>query len=108
MNMTTLYPNYDQEDNNKTGSEGREGDGSSYEELKSFYCRQVEHVRAFVQQHPSHALVEIDAEDSQETPKYLESVFGIQQSCWGNKNKNTKKKSVKVKSSPSASSSVQK
>lgn len=55
--------------------------------LKKFYCEQVERVRRFVLQHPSHKLVEIMVGDP-DIGDYLSDLFDVDQSCWGAHNVN--------------------
>mmetsp|Transcript_16919 Transcript_16919/g.33768 ORF Transcript_16919/g.33768 Transcript_16919/m.33768 type:complete len:453 (-) Transcript_16919:1975-3333(-) len=61
------------------------GVGETDEELALFYNSHSERIRSFVQQHPSHALVEINIEDDN-SGRVLESNFGISHQCWGKQN----------------------
>ena len=62
--------------------------------LKQFYCEQVERVRKFVLQHPSHKLVEIMVGDP-DIGDYLSDLFDVDQSCWGAHNVNPKSETHK-------------
>ena len=64
--------------------------GSTDAELEQFFCDQVNRVRTFVQVHPSHKLVEVQLEDTENTSNILFRQFGIKRECWGHKNKNNK------------------
>ena len=55
--------------------------------LRFLYQYHSQHVRDFVQQHPSHALVEIDITKN-DTGKILAEAFGgLDANCWGHHNK---------------------
>lgn len=73
------------QDSNITGLPA--GKGNNVEEFSQFFCKHVYRVREFVQQHPSHSLVEIDIE-SDSSGRYMEEVFGIDEKCWGQSNAN--------------------
>lgn len=62
--------------------------------LKKFYCEQVERVRKFVLQHPSHKLVEIMVGDPN-VGDYLAELFDVDQSCWGAHNVNPRSETHK-------------
>ena len=62
--------------------------GSTDAELEQFFCDQVNRVRKFVQVHPSHKLVEVQLEDTENTSNILFRQFGIKRECWGHRNKN--------------------
>ena len=51
------------------------------------YNYQVENVRNFVANHPSHTLLEVDI-TMNETGKILADAFGLKEDCWGHYNKN--------------------
>mmetsp|Transcript_27860 Transcript_27860/g.41459 ORF Transcript_27860/g.41459 Transcript_27860/m.41459 type:complete len:156 (-) Transcript_27860:2186-2653(-) len=57
------------------------GVGLSDDELKSFYCQHVNRIREFVSSHPSHNLVEIDA-DQHSVGQFMSDAFQISSSCW--------------------------
>ena len=59
-----------------------------------FYCEQVERVRKFVLQHPSHKLVEIMVGDPN-VGDYLAELFDVDQSCWGAHNVNPRSETHK-------------
>jgi hypothetical protein len=63
------------------------GKGNSLKEFKTFFCNHIKRVRKFVQDHPSHGLIEVDIEDDA-SRSYMESVFSISQNCWGHSNVN--------------------
>jgi hypothetical protein len=63
--------------------------GSSKDRLRQFMCNVVDHARNFVAAHPSHQLLEIDL-DNPETGNIVSKLFGINASCWGAHNINTK------------------
>ena len=48
-----------------------------------FWCRHVERARRFVQQHPTHRLLEMDLYDTATTAQHLSRFFGIPSKCWG-------------------------
>ena len=56
------------------------------ESFKVFYCSQVERVRKFVSDHPSHALIELDIEN-ENAGFIMSKLFDINQTCWGHANK---------------------
>ena len=59
------------------------GKGLDREDLKAFYQAQVERVRRFVAEHPSHRLVEVVIDDDS-AGAVMEAAFGIDASkCWG-------------------------
>ena len=64
--------------------------GSTDAELEQFFCDQVNRVRTFVQVHPSHKLVEVQLEDTENTSNILFRQFGIKRECWGHRNNNNK------------------
>ncbi|KAL7479981.1 hypothetical protein ACHAW6_005696 [Cyclotella cf. meneghiniana] len=53
--------------------------------FSKWHCHHVERVRSLIAKYPSHSLVEIDIEDAM-TGNYLEKLFGIHKSCFGQKN----------------------
>ena len=57
------------------------------ESFEEFYCSQVERVRKFVWDHPSHALIELDIENEY-AGFIMSKLFEINQTCWGHANKN--------------------
>jgi hypothetical protein len=63
------------------------GKGSNQREMSEFFCHHVNHIRNFVSSHPSHVLIELDIA-SPHVGVQLESIFGINRSCWGEANKN--------------------
>ena len=58
-------------------------------QLKEWYCQVVHHARQFAATHPTHTYIEIDLEDPQ-TSQWASQAFGIQESCWGRHNVNTR------------------
>ena len=58
-----------------------------FQEFQDWYCNHVKRVRRLVHNSQSHALVEIDIEDPQ-ISHHMESLFGINASCWGQSNVN--------------------
>jgi hypothetical protein len=60
------------------------------ESFEVFYCSQVERVRKFVSDHPSHALIELDIE-SENAAFIMSKLFDINQTCWGHANQNPRK-----------------
>mmetsp|Transcript_27603 Transcript_27603/g.49740 ORF Transcript_27603/g.49740 Transcript_27603/m.49740 type:complete len:445 (-) Transcript_27603:167-1501(-) len=69
-----------------TGSPSNEGI-SNLEEFSDWYCKHVQRVRHIVSQNPSHTLVEVNIEDPG-IGQRMEEIFGIEKSCWGQKNVN--------------------
>lgn len=63
------------------------GMGRDESEFSMWFCNHVTKVRDFVEKHPSHALIEIDIEGSN-NDMMLGDLFGIKRSCWGHANKN--------------------
>ena len=67
--------------------------------MTEFICSHVQHIRNFVQEHPSHALIELDLYDSEGSKQILSKLFPITPSaaqnsakssaaeCWGHVNK---------------------
>jgi len=66
------------------------GVGTDDNDLRNFYNGHYTRIRKFVEDHPSHALVEVDVE-SDGADKLMEEAFGISSSCWGHANTNTHK-----------------
>jgi hypothetical protein len=64
-----------------------EGVGLSDSELMDFYESHTKRIREFVEQHPSHRLVEVVI-DSPDAGQVLQDAFGISESCWGHENGN--------------------
>jgi hypothetical protein len=56
--------------------------------LEQVYSFQVENVRNFVANHPSHTLLEFDISNNS-TGKILADAFGLKEDCWGHYNKNS-------------------
>ena len=84
---------------NLTGSptvplEGSSNSNDTSPWLEDFFCNQVERVRDFVAKHPSHALIEVDIEDSS-AGEFLSQAFAIPSSCWGQNNKSPDKEKRK-------------
>lgn len=65
------------------------GKGTNVQDFSSFFCNHIKRVRNFVRDHPSHGLIEVDIEDDA-SGSYMESVFGIDQTCWRHSNINVK------------------
>jgi hypothetical protein len=63
--------------------------------LQTVYKYQVDNVRTFVTNHPSHALVEVDITNNQ-TGKVLAETFGLHEDCWGHFNKKSPRKKNRV------------
>jgi hypothetical protein len=64
----------------------RPGKASSREFLARVYDEHSQFVRTFVQEHPSHALVELNITDP-DAGDILASAFGLEAECWGHHNK---------------------
>ena len=62
----------------------------SESEMAQMFCDQVNRIRDFVEKHPSHAFIELRLEDPN-AGAILSNVFGVNASCWGNKNQNNNK-----------------
>ena len=60
-------------------------------ELKDWLCHHVQNVRRFVQEHPSHALIELDLYDTNTSSHVMAELFGSKVSCWGKANANDHK-----------------
>ena len=79
----------------------------SYQELGYFYCIHVQHIRNFVQQYPSHNLIELDLYNTNQTSHFLTTLFdhnSISAATSTIRKKKTKMKKKKEKMSPSSSS----
>jgi hypothetical protein len=61
------------------------GKGSEDEELRHFFCSQVQRVRDFVDSHPTHTLIEIDIEDPN-TAQIMADIFQVSDKCWTKSN----------------------
>jgi hypothetical protein len=60
----------------------------SDENLHSWWCGHVQHIREFVKRYPSHKLIELDLYDGPGTSKVMAELFGANQTCWGKSNTN--------------------
>ena len=69
------------------GSEFPRKTGMNDSEMIDFYNRQAQRVRDFVEDHPSHTLVEVTI-DQPNAGQVMEDAFGISSSCWGARNVN--------------------
>ena len=56
--------------------------------MVEFFCSHVIHLRNFVQQHPTHALIELDLYDTPTSDYVLNTIFASQQPHKGTHNKN--------------------
>eukprot|EP00588_Corethron_pennatum_P009137 CAMPEP_0194270246 /NCGR_PEP_ID=MMETSP0169-20130528/4267_1 /TAXON_ID=218684 /ORGANISM="Corethron pennatum, Strain L29A3" /LENGTH=466 /DNA_ID=CAMNT_0039012219 /DNA_START=348 /DNA_END=1748 /DNA_ORIENTATION=- len=54
--------------------------------LREFYVTHMERIRQFVQDHPSHKLVQVNLSDKN-AGKILQDSFGVNETCWGHSNK---------------------
>jgi len=63
------------------------GMGSNVFEFSDWFCKHVERVRNRLDQHPSHALVEINIDDP-ENSETISKFFDIDKNCWGHRNVN--------------------
>jgi Sulfotransferase domain len=57
------------------------------QQLRRWWCGHVQHIREYVQEYPSHRLIELDLYN-EETSSILADIFQSKTSCWGHKNKN--------------------
>ena len=64
------------------------GKGKEPDELRHFFCTQIQRIRDFVAQHPSHALIEIDIEDPN-TGQIMADIFQVSEKCWMKTNVNS-------------------
>ncbi len=64
----------------------RPGKQNAMEWLKRIYQEHTNYIRDFVQEHPSHVLVELNIADP-DAGKRLAEVFHLDESCWGHHNK---------------------
>lgn len=69
------------------------GNGTTLDEMKSWWCWHVNRVRSFVDRNPSHALIELDLYDANHTAAVLATLFKSRRQCWGHVNANMKLKS---------------
>ena len=60
----------------------------SYTDLATFYCNHVKHIRRFVQQYPTHRLIELDLYNTNQTSDIMSKLFRIPRNCWGKHNAN--------------------
>jgi hypothetical protein len=58
------------------------------QQLRRWWCGHILHIREYVQEYPSHQLIELDLYDNDLTSSILEDVFHSKKSCWGHQNKN--------------------
>ncbi|KAG7369768.1 sulfotransferase family protein [Nitzschia inconspicua] len=58
------------------------------QQLRRWWCGHIHHIREYVQEYPSHRLIELDLYHEEETPSILADIFGSQKKCWGHKNRN--------------------
>jgi hypothetical protein len=56
--------------------------------LLSWWCGHVQHIREFVKLYPSHTLIELDTYDGPGTSKVMAELFGTNQTYWGKANAN--------------------
>mmetsp|Transcript_2159 Transcript_2159/g.4569 ORF Transcript_2159/g.4569 Transcript_2159/m.4569 type:complete len:393 (-) Transcript_2159:80-1258(-) len=64
--------------------------GTTPQDFADWWCGHVEFVRDFVEDHPSHKLVEVEIE-AEDAGTYMEEHFGIDSKCWEHTNKNVLK-----------------
>ena len=64
------------------------GKGNTTEEMMDWWCWHVQRIRAFVKQHPSHALIELDLYQTDWNADVMAKLFGAEASCWGHANAN--------------------
>ena len=72
------------------------------ETMSQFFCSHVQHLRNFVELHPSHALIELDLYDTEGSREILSSLFPSKtdtnsSECWGHENNRLRKKPEGVK-----------
>ena len=60
--------------------------------MSQFFCSHVQHLRNFVKEHPSHALIELDLYDNQGSSDIMGTLFPSSNICWGHGNKSPGKK----------------
>jgi hypothetical protein len=67
------------------------GVGSEAGELAQWWCSHVTHVRKFVEQYPSHVLVELDLYDDEKNSNVMAELFQTDPSCWNHANVSPRK-----------------
>jgi hypothetical protein len=67
-------------------------DDQLHMDSQRWWCSHIQHIRAFVKQHPSHKLIQLDLYDETGSAATMASLFHAETSCWGHKNKNMKLK----------------
>lgn len=78
------------------------------QDLIDWHVQQVQRVRQFVRDHPTHALIEVDIEDP-DSGLRMEKAFHINASYWGHANVNNGKRAKKLsKKKPQASTKATK
>ena len=61
------------------------------DDLVLWWCSHVHHIRHFVKEYPSHALIELDLYDNEEASDLMAQLFQGNASCWGHANANVEK-----------------
>jgi hypothetical protein len=59
-------------------------------DLRQWWCGHVKHMREFVNQYPTHKLIELDLYDTITTSKVMAQLFHTNETCWGQSNVNEK------------------
>ena len=62
--------------------------GNTTDDLSAWFCGHVQHIRKFVADHPSHALIELNLYDTDCNAAIMSSLFNADKSCWGHSNAN--------------------
>lgn len=57
-------------------------------QLRRWWCGHIQHIREFVEEYPSHRLIELDLYHDEETSSVLADIFQSKGDCWSHKNKN--------------------
>lgn len=63
----------------------------THKELYFWWCTHITHIREFVQQYPSHKLIEVNLYDSEKTSTILATLFNSTKTCWKKSNSNENK-----------------
>jgi hypothetical protein len=70
----------------------KEGNTLTDQEIRNWWCGHVKHVREFVEQYPTHKLIELDLYDTEGSSKSMASLFNANETCWGHANEKNPKR----------------
>jgi hypothetical protein len=64
----------------------KKGEKLTSQEIRNWLCGHVKHVREFVEQYPTHKLIELDLYDTAGSSKVMSSLFNSNETCWMHSN----------------------